>query len=338
MTFKLRVSVVAQRPEVPLKSKYDVIIVGGGPAGLSAALYSARYGLDVLLIAKKLGGLISEAPLVDDYLGLPETSGNDLVDRFVKHVRKYNVPIIIDEVVNVYRNQLNLNLWCIETKSGIKDICAYAIILAIGSEKRKLGVPGEDALAGRGVSYCAVCDGPLFKDKVVAVVGGGNSALTAALFLSNYASKVYLIHRGSEFRAFKVYVDVARSNPRIEILTDTVVREIIGKEKVEAIRIQNIKTAEERVLPVDGIFIEIGLNPHTDFFKKIGIDVDEEGRAKVNVNMSTNLPGIYVAGDAAGGPFKYKFEQIITAAAEGAIAADSAAKYVMSLKSREKLP
>ncbi|MEM1700020.1 MAG: FAD-dependent oxidoreductase [Desulfurococcaceae archaeon] len=333
MSFKLRTGTfTALRREHQLKQQYDVIVVGGGPAGLTAALYAARYGLDVILITKKLGGLITEAPLVDDYLGIPDVSGNDLADKFIKHVEKYNVPIVLDEVVNVYRKPSTSNLWCIETRSLKQEICAFAVVIATGSEKRKLGVPGEDKLTGKGVSYCAVCDGPLFKNKTVAVVGGGNSAFTSALFLSNYASKVYLIHRRSTFRAFKVYVDAAMSNPRIEILTDTVVKEIVGEERVEAIRVENTRTGEERIIPVDGVFVEIGLKPNTEFFKKIGLEVDEEGRVKVNIDMSTNQPGIYVAGDAAGGPYKYKFEQIITAAAEGAIAADAAAKYILTLK------
>lgn len=334
MSFKLRTGVISYLTRrVEPKERYDIAVVGGGPAGLTAALYATRYGLDVVVIAKKLGGYMSEAPLVDDYPGLPEISGNDLVDKFVKHLEKYGVPIIVDEVVNVYKKDSSSPLWCIEARSLGREICAYAVILAIGSEKRKLGVPGEDRLTGRGVSYCAVCDGPLFKGKVVVVVGGGNSAFTSALFLSNYASKVYLIHRRETFRALQVYVDAAKKNPRIEILTNTVVVEIGGSDKVEFVRLKNTKTGEERVLQVEGVFVEIGLQPNVEFFKKIGLEVDEEGRAKVNIDKSTNLPGIYVAGDAAGGPLKYKLEQIITAAAEGAIAADAASKYVMLVKS-----
>lgn len=333
MSFRLRVGVASVlKREAEVKSQYDIIVVGGGPAGLTAALYVARYGLDVLVVTKKLGGLVSEAPVVDDYPGLPDIPGNDLVDRFVKHVEKYNIPILIDEVVNLRRKEHVPPLWCVETKNKALEICAYAVILATGSEKRKLGVPGEDRLAGKGVSYCAICDGPLFKGKVVAVVGGGNSAFTSALFLSNYATKVYLIHRRESFRAFQVYVDAAMKNSRIEILTNTVVQEILGTDRVKAVKVKNVKTGEERVIPVDGVFIEIGLQPSTEFFKKIGLEVDEEGRVKVNIDKSTNLPGVYAAGDAAGGPFKYKFEQIITATAEGAIAADAAAKYVMLIK------
>jgi thioredoxin reductase (NADPH) len=333
MMFKLRSTLPSTQP-VTIRDTYDVVVVGGGPAGLTSGLYLARYGLSAIIVTKIIGGMVSEAPMIDDYLGIPEVSGNDLVDKFVRHVKKYNVPLIIDEVIDIYKNPQREQLWCVKLKTSSKDICAYAIILAVGSEKRKLGVPGEKELLGRGVSYCAVCDGPLFSGKAVAVIGGGNSAFASAMFLSNIASKVYLIHRRSAFRAFTVYVEAAKNNPKIEILTNTIVKEIIGGNKVEALKIVNTETKEERLLQVDGVFIEIGLNPPTEFFKRIGLEVDEEGRAKVNVDKSTNLPGIFVAGDAAGGPYKYKLEQIITSAAEGAVAADAAAKYVLTVKSK----
>ncbi len=311
------------------KQDYDLVIVGGGPAGLTAAIYGARYGLDVVVVTKLLGGHVAEAPLVDDYPGLPEITGGELVDRFVSHVRKYGVPIVIDEVVNVVRED---NRWVVETRLG-RRYRGYAVIIAIGSEKRKLGVPGEDKFIGRGVSYCATCDGPLFKGRVVAVVGGGNSAFISALYLARICSRVILIHRREEFRALPLYVREARSNPKIEVLTNTVVSEIIGDEKLRSIRVKNRVTGEERILGIDGLFIEIGLQPPTQFFKKIGLEVDETGHVVAKPDMSTNLPGIYVAGDAAGGPCKYRFEQIIVAAAEGAKAADAAFKYIVRIKS-----
>ncbi len=307
------------------KKEYDIIIIGGGPAGLTAALYSARYKLSSIVITELIGGYMSEAPLVDDYPGLPETPGNELVKKFVNHVKKYDVPIIVDKAVDVIPKD---DKWIVRTLSG-KEYVGKAVIIAIGSKKRKLGVPGEDKLVGRGVSYCTTCDGPLFKDKVVAVIGGGNSAVTGALYLAEIASKVYLIHRRDEFRAFKVYVSKAENNPKITILKNYVVTEILGKERVEGIRIKNKKTGNEKILKVDGVFIEIGLVPPTEFFRSIGVKTDENGYAKVSPDQSTNLPGIYVAGDAAGGPCKYRFEQIITAAAEGAKAADAAFKYIM---------
>ncbi|RLG84562.1 MAG: thioredoxin reductase [Thermoprotei archaeon] len=313
------------------EEKYDAIVVGGGPAGLSAALYLARYGLKTIIITKLVGGLVNEATVVDDYLGLPDIPGSKLVDKFVSHVKKYHVPIVIDEVVGLKKND---ELWCVETRMK-KKYCGYAVILAIGSEKRKLRVPGEERLVGRGVSYCATCDGPLFKGKVVAVVGGGNSALISALYLAEIASKVYLIHRREEFRAFPIYVEKARKNSKIEFVLNSIVTEIIGEERVTGIKVKNKITGEEKVINVDGVFVEIGLEPPTEFFKKIGVEVDENGFAKVGPDMSTNLPGVYVAGDAAGGPCKYRFEQIITAAAEGAKAADAVFKYVLKIKAKK---
>ncbi|MGC9181917.1 NAD(P)/FAD-dependent oxidoreductase [Thermogladius sp.] len=325
VSFKLKIVPV----KAPTKEEvYDVVIVGGGPAGLTAALYSARYELKTVVVTKLVGGYVTEATIVDDYPGLPDIPGEELVNRFVNHVKKYNVPIIQDEVVDMYRKD---KLWCVKT-AGEKELCGYAVIIAVGSEKRKLNVKGEEEFSGRGVSYCATCDGPLFKDKIVAVVGGGNSALTSAIYLASLASKVYLIHRRDEFRAFRVYVEKALNNPKIEILKNSVVREIIGDTRVRAVRVENRATDEERVIEVDGVFVEIGLKPPREFFEKIGLEVDETGHAVVKVDRSTNLEGVFVAGDAAGGPYKYRFEQIITAAADGAIAADAAFKYILSVK------
>jgi thioredoxin reductase (NADPH) len=332
MSTKFRITgLSAVRTAPAIEDRYETIVVGGGPAGLTAALYSARYAHKTLLVAKLLGGNITEAPLVDDYIGIPDISGNDLVDKFVKHVKKYNVPIIIDEVVDVARRP-GENLWCIRLRDMKKEVCAYSIILAVGSEKKKLGVPGERELVGKGVSYCATCDGPLFKGKVVAVVGGGNAALTSAIYLAKIASKVYLIHRRGEFRAFNVYVEAAKNSPNITFLLNSVITEIIGRDRVEAVKVLNKAEGRESIINVDGVFVEIGLQPPVEFFKKIGLELDETGRVRVNVDRSTNLPGIFVAGDAAGGPFKYRFEQIITAAADGAIAADAACKYVCALR------
>lgn len=332
MSFKLRTSLTPTTSDTVLKDTFDVVVVGGGPAGLTAALYCARFGLDTVVITKNIGGLVVEAPLVDDYIGLPEIKGTDLVEKFVKHVKKYGVPIVIDEVVDVFRDKSSDDYWCVKLKSN-RVFRSYVVVLAVGSEKRKLGVPGEEEFLGRGVSYCAICDGPLFRGKDVAVIGGGNSALTAALFLANIANKVYLVHRRSSFRAFKVYVDAVLSNPKIEVIWSSVVKEIFGGDLVEGIRVANLETGEERIIKVSGVFIEIGLRPPTEFFKRIGLEVDEEGRAIVNIDRSTSLRGIYVVGDAAGGPYKYKLEQIITAAADGAIAADAIYKYISLLKS-----
>ncbi|MEM1825447.1 MAG: FAD-dependent oxidoreductase [Desulfurococcaceae archaeon] len=325
-SFKLREVFKPQKIEP--SEEFDTIIVGGGPAGLGAALYSARYQLKTIIVTKTIGGQAVLAPFIENYLGLPNISGSDLVDKFLKHIMNYNIPIVIDEVVNIRKNDVK---WIVETKSE-RNIQGYVVILATGSERRKLNVPGEEEFIGRGVSYCATCDAPFFKNKTVAVIGGGDAALISALYLAAIASKVYIIHRRGEFRAIKTYIDRVFENPKIETIMNTIVLEIIGKDKVEALRIRNIITGEEKLLKIDGVFVEIGSKPPTELFKKIGIETDENGYAIVKPDHSTNLPGIYVAGDSAGGPYKYRLEQIITAVAEGAIAADSAAKYIMSLK------
>lgn len=311
-----------------VEERYDVVIVGAGPAGLTAALYAARYGLKTVVVSKDIGGQMAIAPLVDDYPAVPEVTGTKLAELFSSHARKYGVPIHLDEVVKLYRKG---ELWCAETISA-KRFCGYALILAVGSVKRKLNVPGEDRLAGRGVSYCTTCDGPMFKDKVVAVVGGGNSALVSALYLTNIARKIYLIHRRDTFRAFPIYVESVMKHPKIELVLNSVVVELLGERKLEAVRVRNVKTGEVREIRVEGLFVEIGSDPPTRLFKQVGIETDENGYAKVNPDQSTNVEGVFVAGDAAGGPYKYRFEQIVTAAAEGAKAADAAFKYVLKFK------
>ena len=328
--YSFRLTTIPAIKERPKESNYDVVIIGAGPAGLSAALYSARYGLKTIVIAREMGGKVSLAPLVDDYLGIPSIKGSELARKFITHVEQHKVPLVIDEVVDIIKDGAR---WRVETKNG-ERYYGFAVIIAIGSEKRRLNVPGESELLGKGVSYCATCDGPLFRGKIVAVIGGGNSALSSAIYLSSLASRVYLIHRRNEFRAFKTYVDQAKRNPKIEFKLNRVVVEILGKEKVEAVKLLNKSTSREELINVDGVFIEIGGEPPRKFFEKVGIEVDGQGYAKVNPDQSTNLPGIYVAGDAAGGPHKYRFEQIITAAAEGAKAADAAFKYIIGIKSK----
>ncbi len=319
------------RLDVPRESRgvYDCIVVGAGPAGLTAAIYLARFNVNVIIVSKDIGGQMALAPLIDDYPGVPSVPGVKLAEMFEEHVKKYGVPIIVgDSVKTITREN---NVWCVETEGG-RRLCSYIVILAIGSIKRRLNVPGEDRLIGRGISYCAICDGPFFRNKVVAVVGGGNSALTSALYLATIAKKVYLIHRRDSFRAFPYYVEKIRSNQKIEPIINSIVVEILGENKVTGVRIRNVISGEEKILEVDGVFIEIGSEPPKELLKSIGLELDEMGYVAVNHDMSTNLPGIYACGDVAGGKHKYRFEQIITAAAEGAIAADAAYKYLLKIK------
>ncbi len=327
MSFKFKLKPELE-PRESMSVEYDLVIVGGGPAGLAAALYSTRYFLKAVVVTEKIGGYLNEIHLVDNYLGLPGVRGAELAEKFIAHVSTYGVPIVLDKAIEVTRDG---SYWVVSTQAG-RRLKALAVIIATGSRRKKLGVPGEEKLIGRGVSYCATCDGPLFKDGVVAVIGGGNSALASSLYLASICSKVYLVHRRSSFRALPTYVEAVKNNPRIELILNSIVKEVVGEEKVEAIRVANVTGDGESVIKVDGVFIEVGLEPDREFFKKIGLEVDDSGHAVVKPDMSTNLPGIFVAGDAAGGPCKYRFEQIVTAVAEGAIAADAAFKYILKIK------
>lgn len=313
--------------------KFDVVIIGAGPAGLSAAIYSARFGLKTAVIGEEIGGALASAGEIDDYPGVMSIQGPDLARKFEEHVRKYNVPIVRGTVENVER--VSEGLFKVSLRGGITYL-AKTVIVAVGSKRRKLGVPGEDELRGRGVTYCAPCDAPLFKGKVTAVVGGGNAALQAALLLTVYSPRVYLIHRRDEFRAFPVYVKLVSSHPKIELVLNNVVKEIGGKNTVEWIEIENVKTGERRRLSVNGVIIEIGSEPPKEFFTKIGLETDEKGYVVVGPGQETNIPGIYAAGDCTAGPHKKKFDQIVTAAAEGAVAALSAYEYITMREADEE--
>lgn len=314
----------------PARGTHDVIIVGGGPAGLSAALYSKRFGLSTAVITEKVGGSLTEAGLIDDYIGVPEIMGPDLARRFEEHVRKYDVPIILDKVEKVLKEG---DVFKVLTHSRV-EFTAKAVIIAVGSKRKRLGVPGEEEFRGRGVTYCAPCDAPLFKDKVTAVVGGGNATLQAALLLAEYSPKVYLIHRRDEFRAFKAYVDLIRRNDRIEPVLNTVVVRIGGDSTVKWIEVKNMKTGEVSKIPVEGVVIEVGSVPPKEFLESIGLKTDEKGFVIVGPGQETNIPGVFAAGDCTAGPHKKKFDQVVTATAEGAVAALSAYEYILNLGKR----
>ena len=306
--------------EKPKEKEYDVIIVGGGPAGVTAAIYSARYMLKTLVITKEKGGQLNKIGYIENYPGILRIMGPKFIDKLYSHLEYYKVPVIIDEVIDIKKrndNKFNI-LTSLEEKFTSKTV-----ILALGVVKRKLGVPGEEKFLGRGVSYCAPCDAPLFRDKVVAVIGGGDSAASAALLLTEYARKVYIVHRRDKLRAQPFYTRQLKECPKVEFILNSNVAEIGGTKTVEWIKIR--ETGEK--IPVNGVFIEIGADPPRKFFEKIGVEVDEKGYAKVGRDQSTNIPGIFAAGDCtnAAGAFK----QIVVAAAQGAIAADSAYRYII---------
>lgn len=312
--------------KIPRGEEYDVVIVGGGPAGLSAAIYAQRFLLKSLVVAKEIGGQLNLTDSVDDYPGLGRIRASDLVNKFKRHAEMFKATIYYPEEVTGWERLPDAR-FRVKGKRGL-DVYAKAIIMAVGSVRRKLGVPGEREFAGKGVSYCSVCDAPFYagKDSVV-VVGGGDAAFEGAILLSGYVKKVYLVHRRTEFRAKPFFVEVAKSKPNIEFVLDSVVTEIKGKDKVESVVVKNKKTGETREIKVDGIFIEIGFEPPKEWFHKLGLETDEAGYIKVDEWMRTNIEGVFAAGDCTS---QWPgFRQVVTAAAMGAVAAYSTYNYLV---------
>ena len=303
---------------------WDVLIIGGGPAGLAAALYAARAMRRTLVLESKMpGGQIATTSEVEDYPGILETTGPELSMQMMEHAQHFGAEVLIgEEVVDA---ELDKKIKIVRTETG-QIVRAKTIIIATGAAPRTLGVPGEDELRGRGVSYCAVCDGPFFRDRPIAVVGGGDAAFDEALYLTKYGSKVYIIHRRDEFRAQQVLVDRAKKNPKIEFILSSVLERVNGSDILEGVTIRNLNTDETRDLPLGGLFVYVGNIPNTELFSRF-LNVDESGYIEVDANMATHCPGVYVAGDVRLSPLK----QIVTAGADGSIAALTADKYLDNL-------
>jgi thioredoxin reductase (NADPH) len=302
---------------------YQLIIIGGGPAGLSAGLYATRARLSTLLIERAIpGGQIINAELVENYPGFPQgISGAELGSLMEQQATKYGLEIIMAEVEGV---EVGEGEKIVHTSEG--QYRAKALIIAGGSEHGKLGVPGEEELRGRGVSYCATCDGAFFKDQVIAVVGGGNVAINDALFLTRFASKVIVIHRRDQLRATKILSEGAFARPEIEFLWDTVVESIGGDGQVRELGLRNVKTGTESKLEVSGIFVAVGLRPNTGYLEGV-VALSPEGFILVNDQMETGVPGIFAAGDIRAGSAR----QVSSAVGDGATAAISAERYLSSI-------
>jgi len=299
--------------------KYEVIIVGGGPAGLTAGLYSSRAGLNSLLIERGVvGGQIVNATMVENYPGFPQgISGAELGALMHKQAVKYGLEIVAAEVTGIAPKQL----YSISTTEG--DFEAKVVIIASGSEYRKLGAPGEEKLTGHGVSYCATCDGFFFRDKEVAVVGGGDTAITDALELTRHVKKVYVIHRRDELRAGQVLQQRAFDEPKLEFVWSTMVEKLVGDKMLEEIKLRNVKTGKFSKLKVGGIFVAVGLTPNSHSFVNV-VDLDDTGYIVTDETMATSAPGIFAAGDIR----KHSPRQIGAAVGDGITAAISAFKYV----------
>ncbi|SMP13443.1 thioredoxin reductase (NADPH) [Desulfurobacterium pacificum] len=300
---------------------WDTVIVGAGPAGLAAGIYAGRSRLSTLILDQMMpGGQLLITEQIENYPGFSEgITGFELSEKMRVHAEKFGA--VFENGQPVTSVDLDGDIFVIRTDSG--EIKGRTVIWAAGSVPRKLNVPGEAEFVGRGVSYCAVCDGAFFKDKVVAVVGGGDSALEEALYLTKFAKKVYLIHRRDAFRAVKIIQDRVFNCEKIEPLFDRVVESINGTQFVESLTLKNVKTGEKEELPVDGVFIFIGNEPNSAPVAHL-VDTTEQGFIITDEEMATKTPGLFAAGDVRHKSLK----QVVTAAADGAIAAMSATKYL----------
>jgi alkyl hydroperoxide reductase subunit F len=307
---------------------YDLLIIGGGPAGLNAALYAKRKGLNVGIIAKDLGGQVMDTSTVENYLGFPTITGMGLIEEFKKHVKELNVPIEDFITVESIRTSEKSPIKEILTDNG-STYKSKAIIIATGSKPRKLGVLGEAEYSGKGVSYCAICDGPLFAEEDLIVAGGGNSAVEAAIDLSKIANKVTLVHR-SQFRADKILLDQLDKLSNVEVKLNTQIQEIVGEKMMSGINVLDKENDSSYTISAAGIFVEIGYLPNSDAFKDL-IQLNQRGEIVVNNYGETNVKGIFAAGDVTESPYK----QIVISAAEGARAALAANDYLNTLEDYE---
>ena len=299
---------------------YELVIIGGGPAGLTAGLYASRARLNSLLIEKGLvGGQIANAERVENYPGFPEgINGFELGQLIHQQATKYGLKTIIAEATGI---ELQEEQKVIKTTKG--NFIANAVIIASGSERDKLGILGEEEFTGKGVSYCATCDAAFFRELPVAVVGGGNAAITEALHLTKFASRVIVIHRREQLRATRILQERVFAEPKIEFLWNTIVDEIEGKDFVKRIKLRQVKTGEKSVLDIAGVFISVGLRPNTDYLKGV-LPLDAAGYITTNEKMETEIPGILAAGDIR----RNSGMQAITAAGDGATAAIYAEKFI----------
>lgn len=300
---------------------YDVLIVGGGPAGMAAAIYAQRYGLKSIVLYEKLGGHTADAHNVENYPGIFSISGMELSKKFKEHAEKFGAEICQEKVERIEKATRGFH--------AVGYNCAYSaktILIATGTETKRLEIKGEKEFSGRGVSFCATCDGPFFKGKTVAVVGGGDSALSAAIYMADIAKKVYLIHRRDEFRAEAILVAQAKKTKNIELILESEIAEIKGEKAVKSAAVKNIKTGKASEIALDGVFIEIGAAPASVMVKDLGVKFDNYGFIIVDPAQATSVQGIYAAGDITTG--SNKFMQIVTAAAEGAVAASSIYRYI----------
>ena len=306
---------------------YDLAIIGGGPAGLTAGIYGARAGMSTLILEKlSPGGQMVTTDMVENYPGFTEPiNGYELAQKIMDQATKFGVEIRSAEVtgidVHFQEGQKLISL-------GDESISALAVIIASGAHHRRLGVPGEERFWGRGISCCATCDGMFYRDKHVVVVGGGDTAIKEAIFLTRFVSKITLVHRRDRLRGTKILQDkIFALGDKVEFAWKSVVKEILGDEQVRSVRLSSVDNGEERILECDGVFLFVGFTPNTDFLRGV-VELDERGYIITDDNMATSVPGVFACGDAR----KKLFRQIVTACGEGATAAFAAEMYVENMK------
>ncbi len=305
--------------------KYDTIIIGGGPAGLTAAIYTARKKVKTLVVTVDIGGQTLLTNHIENYPGYTELSGPKLMQIFEEQAKSFGAEFVFGKVDRVEKLDGGFKI----TLSNNEEYTAKTVIIASGKIPKQLKVPGEEKFIGRGVSTCATCDGPLFRNKSVIVIGGGNSALDAVLLLSKIAKKVYLMHRRDEFRGDEVLIDKVKKQKNVELILSSVAKEVKGEKFVKSLVIENVRSRESRELSVDGIFVEIGYEVKTDFVKDFA-KLNEAGEIIVNDFCEASSPGIFAAGDITNVPYK----QTVIAAGQGAIAGLSAYSYLQKLKGK----
>ena len=307
---------------------YDVTIIGAGPAGMTAAIYASRANLDTLMLERGMpGGQMVDTEDIENYPGFDTIKGQELSTKMFEHAQKFGTEYAYGDVKEVIDHGDYK-----EINAGSKSFKTKSIIITTGAQYKKLGTPGEEELTGRGVSYCAVCDGAFYKEKEIVVIGGGDSAVEEGIYLTRFADKVTIIHRRDELRAQKIIQDRAFNNDQIEFIWDTVVESMNDVDgKVGSLTLKNVKTNEVSEFDTEGVFVYIGMVPLSEPFTSLGI-VNEEGYIPTNENMETNVPGVYAAGDIR----EKELRQVVTATGDGSIAAEQAIKYLENLAEKQK--
>lgn len=306
-------------------NEFEIAIVGGGPAGITAALYAGRSRVRTIVLERgAVGGQLWNTADIDDYPGMSMMTGPEVAQKFEEHARKFGAQFEFGTVTKISKDG---DWFVLQTDEG-DEYRALSVIVTAGGEARKLGVPGENELAGTGVSYCAVCDGAFFQDRVIAVVGGGDSAVEEGAFLTRYASKVYVIHRRDEFRASPVLIEHLDHTGKAEKVMNTVVEEIVGDAKVTGVKIKNVETGEQSELAVDAVFPFVGFTPHSDIFDDGLVELDDSGHIVTDFKMETKTPGLFAAGDVR----SQYVRQITNAVGDATTASLAASAHVESVK------